>query len=251
MTKVLAKIFLVSGCCLALNASAALVDRGNGLIYDSELNVTWLADANFARTSGHSADGRLSWGAATQWVEALDYQGYTDWRLPRTLQPDLSCEFNDNLGGGSLSYGFGCSGSELGHMFHNNLGGLPGGGLSSATNAGAMSLLSIVEPAAYWSSTILEAYQDYAWLFLFWNGDQDYNALEESEHWYLDLNDDGDYDYLDFGMFAWALRDGDVTGSPVSGAVPEPSSMLLLGSAIAGLAAVRRRLRGATKRLVA
>ena len=34
-------------------ANAALVDRGGGLIYDTDLNITWLADANYAYTSGY------------------------------------------------------------------------------------------------------------------------------------------------------------------------------------------------------
>jgi len=41
-------------CLLALtlspHASAALFDRGNGMIYDSDLNITWLADANYFKT---------------------------------------------------------------------------------------------------------------------------------------------------------------------------------------------------------
>ena len=123
MTRTLSKLLFVVGCSVTLNAGAALFDRGNGLVYDDVLNVTWLADANYARSSGFSTDGRLSWTAATEWVESLNYQGYSDWRLPLTLQPDSSCEFNDDLGAaGSLSYGFGCKGSELGHMFHFNLG---------------------------------------------------------------------------------------------------------------------------------
>ena len=32
-----------------------LVDRGRGLIYDVERNVTWLQDANYARTVGRTA----------------------------------------------------------------------------------------------------------------------------------------------------------------------------------------------------
>ena len=38
-------------------AQAALHDRGGGLIYDDVLNVTWLQDASYARTSGYDADG--------------------------------------------------------------------------------------------------------------------------------------------------------------------------------------------------
>lgn len=66
MTKVLPGVLLATACSVALDAGAALIDRGNGLIYDDVLNVTWLADANHARTSGHSVDGRMDWDAAMQ-----------------------------------------------------------------------------------------------------------------------------------------------------------------------------------------
>ena len=33
---------------LSFNATAALYDRGNGLIYDDVLDITWLQDANYA-----------------------------------------------------------------------------------------------------------------------------------------------------------------------------------------------------------
>ena len=33
---------------------AALFDRGGGLIYDSDLDITWLKDGNYAQTSGYT-----------------------------------------------------------------------------------------------------------------------------------------------------------------------------------------------------
>jgi hypothetical protein len=30
------------------NANAKLIDRGNGLVYDDSLNITWLQNANYA-----------------------------------------------------------------------------------------------------------------------------------------------------------------------------------------------------------
>ena len=110
--------FLGAACACAytlavsMSANAALVDRGGGLIYDTDLNITWLADANYAMASGYDADGRMTWTNAMTWAANLSYGGYIDWRLPTTLQPDPTCQFNDAIG----SYGYNCTGSEMGHL---------------------------------------------------------------------------------------------------------------------------------------
>src|ERR1041384_7961491 len=38
-----------------------LIDRGYGLLYDVERNITWLQDANYAKSVGRSPDGQLTW----------------------------------------------------------------------------------------------------------------------------------------------------------------------------------------------
>lgn len=38
-------------CVAVAPAGAGLMDRGNGLIFDDDLNVTWLKDANLAATN--------------------------------------------------------------------------------------------------------------------------------------------------------------------------------------------------------
>lgn len=77
---------------LALTAGTsqgALIDRGGGLIYDDVLNITWLQDANYAKTSGYNTDGWMTWGEAISWVANLEYYDsvrgvtYDDWRLPK------------------------------------------------------------------------------------------------------------------------------------------------------------------------
>ena len=67
---------------------ADLVDRGGGLIYDTEQDITFLQDANYAKTSNYDGaddDGRMQWIDAVEWAENLVYQGYYDWRLPKAL----------------------------------------------------------------------------------------------------------------------------------------------------------------------
>jgi hypothetical protein len=52
-------LLLVIG--FAVSTKAALVDMGDGTIYDTDTRVRWLKDANYARTSGYDADGLMNW----------------------------------------------------------------------------------------------------------------------------------------------------------------------------------------------
>src|SRR5262245_18920266 len=54
---------------------AALYDRGDGLVYDSVLNITWLQNANYSGSLMH-------WNEAEAWASSLTYAGITGWRLP-------------------------------------------------------------------------------------------------------------------------------------------------------------------------
>ena len=67
-----------------------LIDRGFGLIYDVDRNITWLQDANYARTGGRSRDGQMTWDDAMSWVASLDIFGVKGWRLPTALNRDGS-----------------------------------------------------------------------------------------------------------------------------------------------------------------
>ena len=58
--------------------------QGGG-IHDDVLKITWLQDANCARTSGYDADGYMNWNQAVAWVNTSVYGGYNDWRLPKTV----------------------------------------------------------------------------------------------------------------------------------------------------------------------
>lgn len=58
------------------------VDSGFGLIYDRELNLSWLKDANYAKTVGRSPSGGMTWYEAMSWVAGLSYCGVRGWRLP-------------------------------------------------------------------------------------------------------------------------------------------------------------------------
>lgn len=62
---------------LSTVSSAILIDRGNGLIYDDVLDITWLQDAD--------AGGFHFWPDAVVWAAGLVFplvNGFDDWRLP-------------------------------------------------------------------------------------------------------------------------------------------------------------------------
>jgi len=114
-------------------AQAALHDRGGGLLYDDVLDVTWLADANYAKTSGYDADGWMNWQQALTWAANLSYYDsvrgvtYDDWRLPRVRDGGLA-DVTGGYSGTDTGYNVRTVGedgtvySELAHMYFNNLG---------------------------------------------------------------------------------------------------------------------------------
>jgi len=135
---------------LALPAQAILKDRGSfsytdgvgntgmvNLIYDQDLDITWVGDANLAKTSGFDADGRLPWQQAVNWAAGLTIGGMNNWRLPTTTQPDPTCSVQQT---GDVSIGDGCTGSEMGRLYHTELGNAVGGPL---TNAGPFSNIQL------------------------------------------------------------------------------------------------------------
>ena len=169
---------LLAGLGLPGVVQATLVDRGGGLIYDTDLNVTWLADANYARTSGYAdtlygsgSDGRMTWSQAEAWVAHLVYHDpvrnldLKGWRLPTTLQPDPTCSVQS----GSDSFGYHCTGSELGHLFYKELGGKTATPIGTTHNA-SFSLFSQAPNSLYWSGTAYAPDASQAWGFMFDSG---------------------------------------------------------------------------------
>ena len=109
---VLVFVFLFVG-----SAQGELIDRGNSLIYDTVLDITWMQDMNYAMTSGYDSDGKMTWDEAIAWVDQLEYGGFDDWRLPAT--PDEPAVWTID---GTGTQGYNITTSELGYMYYVNLG---------------------------------------------------------------------------------------------------------------------------------
>jgi len=158
-------------------AHAALFDRGGGMIYDSTRNLTWMADMNYAKTSGYDADGLMTWADANTWANSLVYGGCEDWRLPTLNPSDSSCSYSFNPGGGfpQQYYGVGCTGGELSGLFVTDLGNKAFESVlnqigDTAEQVANLALFSNVQSSVYWSGTEYAPYPNLAWYFYTYYG---------------------------------------------------------------------------------
>jgi hypothetical protein len=212
-------------------ANATLLGRdldGNAstaeAFFDTVLNITWLGDANYARTSGYDADGYMNWMAANAWAAQLDINGYDAWRLP-AINPINGVSFTTQFGNlydGTSDYGFNITSpqSEMAHLFHVTLGN-PDRWTTLGVNSGCFisgvaDCLDIVgpfsnlRPSIYWSSREYNVDPMYARYFMFEEGAQGLTLKT--------------YELAS----AWAVSDGDIGRAVTPAQVPEPGSLALL-----------------------
>jgi hypothetical protein len=190
-----------------------------GGYYDTALNITWLADANYAGTG-------MNWVTANSWAAGLNLNGITGWRLP-TVTDTGTPGCNAAFVGTDCGYNVDTSTGEMAHMYYVTLGDLaifsptgaypqPGWG---PTNTGQFSNIQYYFP--YWSSTEYAPSTNYAWDFYFSKGGQ---------------GDDIKSNSVTNNFYAWAVHPGDV-----GAAVPVRAAVWLFGSGLIGLLCVAKR----------
>jgi hypothetical protein len=245
---------------LASTAQAALIDRGNGLIYDSVLNVTWLQNANLAATqnfgiTGRDADniplidtdGSMSLDTARDWLtllNAANYKGYSDWKLPAntplngTTFVETYAAPGGYTGANDAGYNITSVNSPLAHLFYVSLGN-PGlrdtAGTQRSGNTGAS--YGLLNPGPFINMGTPQP-SDALTGFGYWTGTNASRAAGYDRGWYFATRSGYQIPiFADGSAHVMVMRAGDVA------AVPEPSSvaMLLGGLGLVGFMARRRR----------
>ncbi len=234
---------LMGICCVTVPAQAALQGRDlDGSLatfeayYDTALNITWLADANYAKTSGFDADGKMDWVTANLWVSQLVVGGYDHWRLPDVGPVNgLSYDYTRSYDGSTdNSYNFTSQRKELAHLFYVTLGNP---GFYDTTGAPSGCYVFGAEDCFDNPGPFVNA----PFPYLYWNAGE---APTPAEAWVfrLDMGALGAAVTREENQYlVWAVHPGDV-GSV--GVVPEPEAyaLWLAGLGCVGLAARRRRL---------
>lgn len=241
------KLALLALSLLSLNGAAQAALQGRDLngstdsfeaYYDTDLNITWLANANNTPMAWVTA---VAWAKNLSIVDAVNNINYANWRLPITnpingvsynISPSNngSTDRGDNISEQGTPFA-GSTASEMAHLFYNTLDNKSdcpvytncilstqvGWGL---TNTGPFTNL---QPSGYWSGSGIPYTSDssvnFAWDFDFYNGYQD-------------------LDVKDYGFYALAVSDGDVAA-----AIPEPETyaMMLAGLGLLSFVAHRRK----------
>jgi hypothetical protein len=208
-------------------AQGELINNGGGLIYDSDLNITWY-DAPAVKSTFYDA---------MSWASGLKAGGVQGWRLPHILPVNGSSYNYGYSANGSTDIGHnisapgsaypGSTASEMAHLHYTSLGNQGLWGVNGNYQPNAAGLLNkgpftYLVDSWYWSGTEYGPNHDVSvFYFGFVHGLQWQGAKDDNNR------------------YALAVHDGNVGAS----AVPEPAGMLLLGLGLVGIVGFKRRSR--------
>jgi hypothetical protein len=223
-------------------AKPALVPSADGkLIYDPALNVTFLADANLAKSltpgspyyvSGINADGSMNLTVLNNLLNALNtntFMGLKGWTVPTTAANGVNgdCSIPSTpaqLQAGFPDYGYQCDGAagQLGELFYDELGGTAGDPITETGNADVNFFQNLRD--------------DLYWEF----GPSDPNVPEGDPSFSFESGLQGSNfggDTLPNGNNLFVILE--VPGD----AIPEPSTIALFAAVLGLIWSVRRRVR--------
>lgn len=219
--------------------------------YDTVQHITWMRDRNHLAsvTPGMVSTGFVSWADGDAAITALNASstagyGLGGWRMPTASGVasigGAGCQFGFN-GSTDCGSNVDTSSSELAHMFHVSLGNVSQRDSTGNVRAGSFGIdfglvndedFQNLETGRYWSST-----DSYRLIF----------STPLNGKVTFDFNDGSQSVFATSAVtrgFVWLVHDGDV-GSAVSQAVPEPTSLALVGVALLAATGLPRRRQAA------
>jgi len=156
-------------------------------VYDPVADVTWLANADLAKTETFAAqcvngdgspcidpDGSMTHTTAENWIRGMNaarYLGQGNWQLPPIPAADTGCSLQN--------FGFECAGSSMGALFYNQLRLTRGTSVVPTPNI-KVGPFNSLQPYLYWSCSAAAGSRvlcqsgapapGFGWSFSFGNG---------------------------------------------------------------------------------